>query len=182
MFQFDGIDEIRLGLLDKNILHLSGSVDNDMSVYVGEAMARLAIRDCPDVEIIIASKGGDFESGLDIYDALRLYPSHKTGIVHMQASSMAAIILQACEVRKCARHSYLLIHHISRETVSLDVLRNPEKLAKTVDDMEKRQERLYQILSQRTGKDKETIRKVCEEDRLMTAEEALEFGLIDEII
>lgn len=104
------------------------------------------------------------------------------GTVISGASSMAAIILQVCKIRKCARHAGVLIHHIYRRNISLDVLNDDDKLKTLKEDMQKTQQRLYDILTTRTGKTLEEIRDECKKDKMMQAEEALAFGLIDEII
>ena len=176
------INKLQEGLLDKNIIDLRDEISGDMAEYVREAILYLTIKESPPITIYITSGGGHVNAGLAIYDFLRLYPGQKTGIVAGFAKSMATIILQACDKRQCMLHSNLLIHHIQRNDVSLDDLRSPEKLKEVRDDLEKSQERLYEILCKKTGQSREKIKEVCEKDIDMTSEEAFDFGLIDEII
>ncbi|MFA7169922.1 MAG: ATP-dependent Clp protease proteolytic subunit [Candidatus Paceibacterota bacterium] len=171
------------GLLEKNILEITDEKINAETFYhVCESVFALIAKGSPDIEIIITSGGGSVEPGLAIYDLLRLYKGKKTGIVVGYAHSMAAIILQACEVRKACKHAELLIHNIRRNDVSLDVLRDSEKLSKLREEMEKDQKKHYEILSERTGRSIEEICRKCEEEIKLDANEAKEFGLIDEII
>jgi len=174
--------DIQKELLNKNIIVISGNVDSAMVSEVSEAFTHLRLKDNPDIEILINSNGGDVEWGLTIYDIIDTYKGKTTGIVHSSAYSMGAIILQACTVRKATRHSYILIHHISRQSVSLDVLKDPAKRRRTIEQMEKPQRRLYEILLKRTKKPLDEIISTCKKDTKMSAEEALAFGLIGEII
>jgi len=178
------ITEAQLALLKKDspAIDISGEVNGEMLQYVRAAVMFLRSRGTPAVDVTISSPGGRVSEGLDIYDLLRLYPGKKVATVFDRAASMGALILQACDVRKCARHAGVLIHHISTSNVTLDVLRSPKKLAKLRDDMERDQNQLYKILSDKTGQPITTIRRECAKDRMMDADEALKFGLIDEIV
>lgn len=182
MWKHDNLSKLQLELLDKGIIQLGGSVDDDMALYVHEALLRLKTNGAPAVEVRITSNGGDVGTGLNIYDMLRTYPGEKTGIVEAFARSMATVILQACEKRKALRHSKILVHHVSRSSVSLDVVRDEQKIKELRDDLEKSQSRIYTIFGDKTKKNAEVVKTKCAENTDMTAEEALEFGLIDEII
>jgi ATP-dependent Clp protease protease subunit len=103
------------------------------------------------------------------------------GFVIGRANSMAAILLQACKNRSCARHGSVLIHHVISENVSLDDLTSAARLQRLRRGAQEDQQRLYRILSSRTQKPVSEIRKTCRKDYAMTSEEALAFGLIDEI-
>lgn len=168
--------------LAQPILVLSGEVEPPMFQKVAEAFQFLISRGSPDLEIIINSGGGSTSVGLDIFDTIRLYRGKVTGKVISRAASMAAIILQACTVRQCARHAEILIHHVSRRNVSLDVMKSRAKMKKVVSEVEKPQQRLYNILVGRTKRSKSEIVRACRLDKYMASEQAKEFGLIDEII
>jgi ATP-dependent Clp protease protease subunit len=174
--------ELLEGLLAKNTLVLNGKVDGEMVEYVGASIAELTIRDCPPITINIRSGGGDVTAGLDIYDMLSVYPGIIKGFITSYARSMASIILQACSRRYAYRHARILIHHISRNEIGLDTIRSQSAVEKMLAEMEARQNYLYQIISQRSGKPLEQVNEVCKRDSDMTAQEALDFGLIDEIV
>lgn len=182
MWKHTELDKVQKKLLKQRIISIGGEVDGSMAMYVREALLRLMGQGSPDIKVLITSGGGSVSVGLDIYDAIRLYPGKTTGIAHGIASSMAAIILQGCTKRIAAVHSRILIHHISTREVNLDVLRDQKRIARMRDDLEKDQTKLYAILAVRTKRSINSIKNECVKDRQMTAEEALEFGLIDEIV
>jgi len=169
-------------LINRNIIDLRGEVNEAMAFYVRECLVRLIAKDSPDIHVFISSKGGDVPFGLDIYDMLSVYAGKKIGTVFIYAYSMASTILQACDERRCAKNASILIHHISRKFISLDDLRDKKRLKNIRHEMEKHQKRIYEILCQKTGKPKVEVVKTCAEDRTMTAEEAMVFGLVDKII
>lgn len=182
MWDYKGFSPMQLDLIRQRVIDLSGEVDVDMAKYVREALLRLKAERSPDIEVRITSDGGHVGYGLDIYDMLRLYEGKTRGMVFGIAASMAAVILQACSERHVAANARILIHHINRNRITLDDIRKPHRVEKIRDEMEKRQQRLYRILSQRTKKGIPRIRAVCAKDEEMTAEEALKFGLIDKIL
>ena len=169
-------------LLDKGIIDLCGEVNQEMVFYVRACIVELKANDNPDIEILISSGGGRVKFGLDIYDMIRMYKGQTTGKVFQGAHSIAAIILQGCDKRLITKHSEIMIHHISINQVSLDVLRNRKKVEELKKDMERDQQSLYDILSEKTGHLKSVIKAKCAKEYFMSAEEALEFGLVDEII
>ncbi|OGH69020.1 MAG: hypothetical protein A2754_00985 [Candidatus Magasanikbacteria bacterium RIFCSPHIGHO2_01_FULL_47_8] len=176
------LTSLQESLLERNLIILKGEVRDEMIEYVHECMLRLAARDNPPITIRITSVGGSVWIGLLIHDFLRLYPGKKTGVVVGFAKSMAAIILQACDRRQCTRNSEILVHHINQEEIKMDELMNEKRLKKIKDEMITEQNKLYCILEGRTKKSRRAIIAACKKDREMSAEEALDFGLIDEII
>ncbi len=175
------MDKDNEALLDKGIILLDTEVNAKMANHVYECLTKLEARGSPDIEVRIFTNGGAVRIGLHIYDALRRYKGKKVGLVSSFARSMGAIILQACDERVCLKHAAVLIHHINTQSISLDVIENPTRLAKLRKSMWKDQAALYAILAKRTGKSKKEIRDTCKKDLDMTAEEALSFGLIDRI-
>ena len=178
------LSEAQLALLQAEVpaIDIVGSVEPEMYEYVRAAIMYLRTKDNPSIEVTITSPGGRVDVGLGIYDLLRLYPGDSMATVLGAAESMGAVILQACPVRRCTKHSTVLIHHISSGNITLDLLRSKARLAKFKKDMEADQTRLYDILAHRTEKSIPQISRACAKDEAMSAEEALAFGLIDEII
>ncbi len=163
-------------------LYISSGTERDLYEKVAMALAYLKSRDSPDLEVIIDSGGGSVGSGLDIYDLIRLYQGKTTGLVISKAASMAAVVLQACDVRKCAAHAGILIHHLSTKSVSLDTMVSKRRRDKLISEMQKDQNQLYDILVAKTGKTKAQILRECKLDRYMNAHEAKSFGLVDEVV
>jgi len=178
------LTEPQMALLKGKVpaIDIVGAVNSHMSAYVRTATRYLRSVGSPGIDVFITSPGGSVEDGLDIFDELRLYTGKKVATINDKAASMGAIILQACEVRRCSLHSHVLIHHISTGRVTLDTLRSPKKLAKMRKKMEIDQSLLDQILANRTGKSKSAIRRACAKDKFMDAQQALDFNLIDEIV
>lgn len=179
------MDQKRLELLvHKRVVPINGNVNSDMSNMAGEVIASLLFAGAPDIYVLISSSGGDVEAGLNIFDLLENYPGKKTGIVFKEAGSMAAIILQACDERIASTHADILIHHISRNRVSLDVVTDTsgKRLEEVRDQMIATQNFLYAILCGRTKKTIEEIKRACSVDKPMLIEEALKFGLVDRIL
>jgi ATP-dependent Clp protease protease subunit len=181
VFKNNRLDNVQLDLLERNTIYIGGEVDVDMIVYVREAILRLTAKGSPDITLLITSEGGSVDIGLDIYDILEGYSGKKTAIVFGYAHSMAAIILQACQKRIAKRHARILLHHISKTQISLDALRDQKKTKDIRAELEKSQKLLYKILVDRTKHSVEEIKAVCAKDQSMSANEALAFGLIDEI-
>ncbi len=166
----------------KPFIDIFGEIDLEAYLYVRAAIVYLQSKNSPPIDVMISSGGGRVFYGLLIYDLLRLYEGKLVGVVYDIAGSMAAIILQACDVRTCSKHSRVLIHHVSSNEVSLDELRSPKRLAKLREDMERNQDLLYAILAEKTGQPIPVIRRECAKDRPLNAEEALKFHLIDKIV
>lgn len=173
--------EIQNALIQQCTLVLDGDVDKTMVEYVHQSLLFFKASDSPDLEVILTSEGGLIFFGLDIYDALRLYEGKVTITVVGYAKSIAVIIFQAADVRRMAQHARLLIHNASGR-FSYDALANKKDNTRVVQKMKKTQALLDKILATRTGKSLKVIRKQNKKDEDLFAEEALEFGLIDEIV
>jgi len=176
------LDKNLAALLEKNQMLFLGEVDRKMFDYAHEAILLLTAKGSPDIEISITSNGGSVDSGLDVYDLLRLYAGKKVITIYSIAASMGAIIIQACDQRKVARHAKVLIHYVGRRNINLYQLKDSEELEKIIKDLQESQDRLEAILIERTKQSVDIIRDECNKDRTMTAEEAHAFGLVDEIV
>lgn len=168
-------------IISKRILPIVGSIDEKLFANVADLIGEYLISGAPDLVVLITSTGGDVNIGLDIYDLVNTYPGKTTGVVLRQANSMAAIILQACTERIASKHSDILIHHIARRSVSLDIFNDESgaKLEELKKDMRRKQDYLYDILVKRTKKELKEITETCAKDRPMPYEEAQKFGLVD---
>lgn len=182
MWDYSNIDATRRELLVRRVLDLCGEIDEDMAKYVRDSLIMLAANDNPDITVLITSNGGDVTVGLAIYDMLVRYPGKITGEVKSFCRSMATVVLQACSHRVATANSQIKIHNVLVNSLSLSVLRNPKKIASLIEDVEADQRTINKIYSLRTGKSFKTVTKESDKDIGMTAEEALEFGLIDEIV
>jgi ATP-dependent Clp protease protease subunit len=176
------LSERQYALLDLGIINLNGKIEEATFVYLREALLELRLKGSPPIEIQIFSDGGDFDFGLSIYDLLCDYQGQVTGIVSCYCCSVAVLILQACDKRLMHEHAKIMIHHplylklFSSEFLTLEMMmrffeRNQKLLAITP-----------KILIESTKRNEEEICIALRQCQDMSAEQALEFGLIDEIV
>jgi len=168
-------------LLDKRILYLEENITNDTAIKAGKAIVWLNSLDSSrEIKIYIDSAGGEIEAGLDIYDIMRHSQAPITGIVYRKANSMAAVILQACKIRKIFQNSHIVVHNIIIGRRPLDDWRkNKEGI---IAEMEKQQQIIYDIFVARTGKNIEEIKKAFDEAKILNSSEAKNLNMVDEII
>ncbi len=132
-----------------------------------------------DVQMYINSPGGSVIAGLGIYDTMQFVSMEIGTICTGLAASMGAVLLAAGTKgkRTCLPHSRVMIHQpsggmqgqFSDMEISYNLIRTMKK-------------ELYEILADCTGKDFDTIEKDCDRDNWMTAGDAKEYGLVDEVL
>jgi ATP-dependent Clp protease protease subunit len=131
-----------------------------------------------DIQLYINSPGGSVTSGLAIYDTMQFVHSDIRTMCIGQAASMGALLLAGGTKgkRTCLPNSRVMIHQPSggSQGQASDI----EIQAKEILFL---RERLNLILAEHTGKDFDTIARDTERDNFMTAAQALEYGLIDEV-
>lgn len=183
MWDEEKVSSLRHQLLEARIIDLTDEINAEMAMYVRVALAMLQTEGSPDIEVHITSNGGLTGVSFDLVDLFRHYPGKVTGKVFGFARSAAATILQGCDVRLASPHACILVHH-STGRVSFDELEDPEKLKKLRENRREETERMYGIYLSRTGDklNRDKLAQFCQEEREMYASEALEFGLIDDII
>ena len=132
-----------------------------------------------DVQMFINSPGGSVIAGLGIYDTMQYVSPDVSTICTGLADSMGAVLLCAGKKgkRSCLKHSRVMIHQplggMQGQVTDMEISYNLIK---------QMQKNLYDILSSHTGQDYDTIYKDSERDNWKTAEEAKEYGLIDEVL
>ncbi len=167
-------------LLKNRIIIVGEVIDNDLANSV---VAQLLFLDSEnsekDIKIYINSPGGSVVSGLAIYDTMRIIKSPVSTICMGQAASMGAFLLAGGDKGKrfALPNSEILIHQVmgGAEGQATDIKIHAENILKTKD-------RLNKILAENTGQTIKKITNDTERDYYMTAEEALEYGVIDGII
>lgn len=180
----DKIEQILRRLVEKKDpeIILRKDVDYEMERYVFWAFAYLRSVGSPDVLITIDSPGGNSDVGHSIYDIIRIYNGKTMGLAIADVNSAASMIMQACDVRKMARHCKMVIHNPSRSSVSLDDLENKKKRSDLISGLRSYQKKLVDCYVTRTKKSETEIKKQLAQNKPMTAEQALAYGLIDEIV
>jgi ATP-dependent Clp protease protease subunit len=132
-----------------------------------------------DIQMYVNSPGGSVISGLGIYDTMQYVSPDIGTICTGLAASMGAVLLSAGAKNKrtCLHHSRVMIHQpLGGMEGQVSDMEISYRLIKAM------QKDLYEILAYHTGQDYEVIEKDCDRDNWMTAKEAKEYGLIDEVL
>ena len=167
-------------LLKDRIIFLSGEVNDQMSDIIIAQLLFLESEDPDkDIQFYINSPGGVVTSGLAIYDTMNYIKPDVSTICIGQAASMGAVLLSSGTKGKrfSLPNSNIMIHQPSggAQGQASDIVIQAEQIIKI-------KERLNHILANNTGQDLEKIEKDTDRDFAMTAEEALNYGLIDQVI
>ena len=170
-------------LLKDRIIYLGEDVNPTTSSLIVAQMLFLESED-PDKEIFfyINSPGGSITDGMAIVDTMNYIKCPVTTVCVGLAASMGAVLLAAGEKGKrfAMPNSEVMIHQPLIGGGGLQGQATEIKIH--ADHLVKTREKLNKILSERTGKPLEQIERDTERDNYMTAEEALEYGLIDGIM
>ncbi len=168
-------------LLRERIVFIGTPIDDHIASLTIAQLIFLEAEDPEkDIHIYINSPGGSVTAGLAIYDTMRFIKPDVSTICVGMAASMAAILLAGGTKGKrfALPHSKILIHQPWTQGIGGQVT-DVEIHAK---EMLKTRETLYNILAEHTGKSYDQIAKDCERDYFLTAQEAKEYKLIDDII
>ncbi len=167
-------------LLKDRIIFLSGAIDDGVANTVVAQMLFLEMED-PDRDIMlyINSPGGSISAGMAIYVTMKYLKCEVSTLCIGMAASMAAFLLAAGAKgkRKALPNSEVMIHQPlgGTEGQATDILIHAEHIKRI-------KQKMNEELSKNTGKPLETIQADTERDNFMTAEQALDYGIIDEII
>ena len=167
-------------LLKDRIIFLGGEVtDDEANLIVAQMLFLEADDPDKDISLYINSPGGNITAGMAIYDTMQYIRCDVSTICIGMAASMGAFLLAAGAKgkRRALPNGEILIHQPlgGARGQATEVAIHAEQLIKTREKMNK-------ILAERTGQTVEQIALDTERDHYMTAEEALKYGLIDEII
>ena len=166
-------------LLKDRIIILSGEIDdNNANIIVGQLLYLDSLNH-DDISIYINSPGGSITAGFAIYDTMNFIKSDVSTIAIGMAASMASILLTSGTKGKrfALPNSTVLIHQPlgGAQGQQTDIQIAAEEILKS-------RKKINQILHETTGQPLEKIQKDTERDNYLTAEEAKEYGLIDEIM
>ncbi|WP_309499673.1 ATP-dependent Clp endopeptidase proteolytic subunit ClpP [Sulfurovum sp.] len=167
-------------LLKDRIIMLSGEVNDQVASTVVAQMLFLEAQD-PDKDIYfyINSPGGVITSGLSMFDTMNYIKPDIVTICIGQAASMGAFLLAsgAKGKRYALPHARIMIHQPSggAQGQSTDIQIQAQEIQRLKDT-------LNEILAEQTGKTAKRIEKDTERDNFMSAQEAVEYGLIDKVL
>jgi ATP-dependent Clp protease protease subunit len=167
-------------LLQERIIFLGNEIEDNIANVVMAQMLHLDAEDPEkDIQLYINSPGGAITSALAIYDTMQFIKSPVSSICIGQAASAAAVLLLAGEKGKrfALPNSRVLLHQPSGgvQGTSMDVeiqTREMVRLRKVLNE----------IIAKHTGQNIKKIEKDTERDFILCAEEAKEYGIVDEVI
>ena len=167
-------------LLNDRIIFLSDEVNDATASLVVAQMLFLEAQDpTKDISFYINSPGGSVTAGMAIYDTMQYIKCDVSTICIGMAASMGAFLLAAGTKGKriALPHSEIMIHQPlgGAQGQASDIKIRAELILRTRDMLNK-------ILSEKTSQPIERIEKDTDRDNFMTAEQALEYGIIDRII
>ena len=167
-------------LMKDRVIFLGSGVDSDIANLLVGQMLFLENEDAKrDITMYINSPGGHVTAGLAIYDTMQYVKPDVATICTGMAASMGAVLLCAgAEGKRSALpHSRVMIHQPSggAQGVATDMEINLKEMLKLKDE-------LYQIISNHSGQSFEKVYKDSERDYWMIADEAKEYGMIDEVL
>lgn len=166
-------------LLKNRIIFISGEIDDTLSNLVVAQLLYLDSLSHEDISLYINSPGGSVTSGLAIYDTMNFIKSDVSTICYGICASMAALLLSSGHKGKryILPNADVMIHQVlgRSEGQASDV-----KIA--TDRILDLKNRLNTILSKNTNKHIKTIEKDTDRDNYLSANEALEYGIVDKII
>jgi len=168
-------------LLKDNIIFLGRPIDDDVSNLVIAQMLFLEAENPEkDIALYVNSPGGSITSGLAIYDTMQYIKPDVTTLCVGQAASMAAVLLAAGAEGKRAvlPNSRVLIHQpllygLQGQQTDIDI---------HAKDLLRMRDRIEEILSFHSGKSKEEIHNDTERDKILSAEDAVKYGLADQVM
>ena len=167
-------------LLNDRIIFLSEEVnDTTASLVVAQLLYLEAQDPDKDIQFYINSPGGSVTAGMAIYDTMQYIKCDVATICVGMAASMGAFLLSAGTKgkRMALPNAEIMIHQPSAGTQG-----QITDMAIHMKRLQTIKERMNRILAENTGKTVEEVTTACERDNFMTAQEAMEFGIIDRVL
>ncbi|MGD1983233.1 MAG: ATP-dependent Clp endopeptidase proteolytic subunit ClpP [Chromatiaceae bacterium] len=167
-------------LLKERVIFCVGPVEDHMAnLIVAQLLFLESENPDKDIHFYINSPGGSVTAGLAIYDTMQFIRPHVTTMCIGQAASMGAILLAGGEKGKryALPHSRVMIHQplggFQGQATDIEIHAREILLIR---------ERLNAILAKHTGRELDVISRDTDRDNFMSAEQSVEYGLIDEVL
>ena len=167
-------------LLKDRLIFITGQVEDHMAnLVVAQLLFLESENPDKDIHLYINSPGGSVTAGLSIYDTMQFIQPNVATMCVGQAASMGALLLVGGEKGKrvALPHSRMMIHQPSGGAQG-----QASDIEIQANEIIKIREKLNVIMSEHTGQDIATIERDTERDNFMSAEESVEYGLIDKVI
>lgn len=167
-------------LLKDRIVFLGTPVDDYVANLIVAQLLFLEKEDPDkDIDFYINSPGGSVSAGLAIYDAMQIIKPDVATICIGQAASMGAVLLAggAAGKRYALKHARVMIHQVSAgfQGTTADINVQAAEINRYMNI-------LMDILGKHSGHDPEKVRKDCDRDYFMSAEEATAYGIVDRVL
>ena len=167
-------------LLKERVIFLVGQVEDYMAnLIVAQLLFLESENPDKDIHLYINSPGGSVTAGMAIYDTMQFIKADVSTMCIGQAASMGSLLLTAGakDKRFCLPHSRVMIHQplggFQGQASDIDIHAKEILLVR---------EKLNNILSYHTGQDVEKIQQDTDRDNFLSAEDAVEYGLIDKVL
>ena len=167
-------------LLKERVVFVCGPIDDIMAnVVIAQLLFLESENPDKDIHLYVNSPGGLVTAGLAIYDTMQFVKPPISTMCVGQAASMGAVLLAggAPEKRFCLPHSRILIHQplggFQGQATDIDI--HAKEILRT-------RERLNEILARHTGQPIDRIADDTDRDRFMSGEEAVGYGLVDQVL
>ncbi len=167
-------------LLKERVIFLVGPVEDHMAnLVVAQLLFLESENPDKDVHLYINSPGGAVTAGMAIYDTMQFIQPDVSTMCIGQAASMGALLLAggAAGKRYCLPHSRLMIHQplggFQGQATDIDI--HAKEILRVRD-------RLNEVLTKHTGQPLKKVRVDTDRDRFMSAEEGVEYGLVDSVL
>ncbi len=167
-------------LMMDRIIFLGTAIDDDVANIIQAQLLFLESTDANnDIQIYLNSPGGYVQAGLGIYDTMQYIKPDVATICTGLAASMASVLLcaGAPKKRSALKHSRVMIHQPMGGTQG-----QASDMVIAVQEIQKTKQELYSIIAEHSGQSMEKIEKDADRDHWLTSSEALEYGMIDEVL
>ena len=164
-------------MLKDRIIFLSGEINDSLANIVISELLYLDNQNNEDIYIYINSPGGSITAGMSVYDTMNFINSKVITIGLGMCASMAAFLLSSGNTRYALPNTEIMIHQPigGAQGQATDIKIAAERIIKL-------KSKLNKILAKNTKQNISKITKDTERDNFLSAEEALEYGLIDKIV
>lgn len=173
------VSDIFSMVLEDRIIQLVGPITDEVAASVVAQLLYLASRGAEDIKLYINSPGGSVSAGMAIYDTMQFIEPDVATVCVGRAASMGAVLLSggATGKRSVLEHGEVMIHQPSGgvEGQATDMVIEAEHIKRV-------RSTLVQLLAENCGKTPEQTEKTMERDYWMSAEDALQYGIVDKII
>ncbi len=167
-------------LLKERVIFLVGQVEDYMAnLIVAQLLFLESENPDKDIHLYINSPGGSVTAGMSIYDTMQFIKPDVSTLCIGQAASMGALLLTggAADKRFCLPHSRMMIHQplggFQGQASDIDIHAKEILLIR---------EKLNKILAYHTGQSVETVAKDTDRDNFLSADAAVDYGLIDQVL